>query len=51
MLKYQIEIEWKFGIDGMLINLWCCMLGIENLEKNVIIMKYLSSDANVDCPW
>ncbi len=34
----------------MLINLWCYMLGIENLEKNVIIMKYLSSDASVDHP-
>jgi hypothetical protein len=33
MLKSQIEIEWKFGIAGMLINLWCCMLGIENIEK------------------
>jgi hypothetical protein len=34
MLRSQIEIEWKYGIVGMLINLWCCMLGIENLEKN-----------------
>jgi hypothetical protein len=28
------KIEWKYGIVGMLINLWCCMLGIEDLEKN-----------------
>jgi hypothetical protein len=51
MLRSQIEIEWKYGRVGMLINLWCCMLGIENLEKIVIIMKYLSNDASVDHPW
>jgi hypothetical protein len=51
MLRSQIEIEWKCGIVGMLINLWCCILGIENLEQIIIIMKYLSSDASVDCPW
>ncbi len=34
----------------MLINLWCCRLSVNNLNKLVMVMKNWSSDAKVDCP-
>jgi hypothetical protein len=37
--KFQIEIERIFGIVGVLTSLCCCRLGLQNLDKLVIIMK------------
>ncbi len=34
----------------MLINLRCCRLGVNNLDKLVMVMKKWSSDTKVDCP-
>jgi nitrate reductase NapAB chaperone NapD len=45
---FQIETE-IFNIVGVLTSLRHCQLGVENLDKLVIIMKNWSSDARVDC--
>ncbi len=47
--KSQIEIEQIFNIVGMLTSLWHCKLGVENLNKLVMIMKNWSTDARANC--
>jgi hypothetical protein len=49
ILGSHIEIERIFSIAGVLTSLHHCRLGVENLDKLVIIMKNWSSNARVDC--
>jgi hypothetical protein len=49
ILSSHIEIEQTFSIACVLINLqWCC-LGVENLDKLVMIYKNWLVDAWVNC--
>jgi hypothetical protein len=49
ILGSQIETKRIFNIVGVLTSLCHCRLGVENLDKFVIIMKNRSSNARVDC--
>jgi hypothetical protein len=47
--KSQNEIKQIFNIIGLLTSLWHCMLGVEYLNKLVMIMKNWSIDARANC--
>ncbi len=49
MSRSQIEIKRLFDIARILTSLHCYRLGVENLDKLVIIMKNWSSDARANC--
>jgi hypothetical protein len=35
----------------MLSNMWCCGLGVDNLDKLGMIMKIWLTNAIIDCQW
>jgi hypothetical protein len=51
ILGSQIETKRIFSIVGMLTNLRCCRLGVNNLNKLVMVLKNWSGDAKANCPW
>jgi len=51
ILGSQIETERIFSIAGLLTNLQCYMLGVNNLKKLVMVLKNWSNDVKADCPW
>ncbi len=48
ILGSQIEIEWIFSVVGALTSLRQCHLGVENLDKLVMIYKNWLVDVRVD---
>jgi hypothetical protein len=50
ILGSQIKPKRIFSVVGVLTSLRCCRLGIDNLDKLVMIMKNWSIDAWIDCP-
>jgi hypothetical protein len=51
VLGSQIEIDRIFNIIGVLTNFWCCKLGIDNLDKLVMIVKNSWANARIYWPW
>jgi hypothetical protein len=49
LVSHQIECERIFNIANILNNLIKCWLGVENLEKLVIIYKNWLNDTRLDC--
>jgi hypothetical protein len=48
ILNSQIKIKWNFLVVGVIISLWCCRVGLEKLDKLIIIYKNWLVDAQVD---
>jgi hypothetical protein len=46
----HIVIEIIFNIIGVLTSFQCCRLGVDNLDKLVMIMKNCSVDTRSNCP-
>ncbi len=51
ILGSQIKTERIFSTTGVLTNLRCCRLGVDNFNKLVMVLKNWSGDAKADYPW